>query len=338
MTTARRGWRRGIAGTHGSATSAELPRAGRPARRQHLRHCARGHRRAQLGKTVSRSWCTGSPPGWTTDTWVVELRTPGVAKHPLLDGGAPGLQVELPGAAVLTLDAPHAGRGQPTARPGPGSGARGRRWGRAACASCSRAPDGRSATATCAAGWPLAAYQTVFATEPGSAEMPSAGRPFSTELGHRARLVRDRVRGRSCCTPGCRRWSVGEQPPEPERFRVPAGPRRARSGTRCAGVGQPRDRGRDHGGARARVCSSPGPRGAGGDRRRLRRGLDGPRGYGPDRLRRWSSTGSSPGCTNPRRSHLLLLEAVAGAGRWCNGRTTRRSRGGTGGTSSGTCT
>jgi S-adenosylmethionine:tRNA ribosyltransferase-isomerase len=30
--------------------------------------------------------------------------------------------------------------------------------------------------------WPASMYQTVFATEPGSAEMPSAGRPFSEEL------------------------------------------------------------------------------------------------------------------------------------------------------------
>lgn len=30
--------------------------------------------------------------------------------------------------------------------------------------------------------WPSAMYQTVFATEPGSAEMPSAGRPFTPEL------------------------------------------------------------------------------------------------------------------------------------------------------------
>jgi S-adenosylmethionine:tRNA ribosyltransferase-isomerase len=30
--------------------------------------------------------------------------------------------------------------------------------------------------------WPLSAYQTVYATEPGSAEMPSAGRPFTPEL------------------------------------------------------------------------------------------------------------------------------------------------------------
>jgi S-adenosylmethionine:tRNA ribosyltransferase-isomerase len=32
------------------------------------------------------------------------------------------------------------------------------------------------------AEWPASMYQTVFATEPGSAEMPSAGRPFTPEL------------------------------------------------------------------------------------------------------------------------------------------------------------
>ena len=30
--------------------------------------------------------------------------------------------------------------------------------------------------------WPLEAYQTVFATQPGSAEMPSAGRPFTAAI------------------------------------------------------------------------------------------------------------------------------------------------------------
>lgn len=35
--------------------------------------------------------------------------------------------------------------------------------------------------------WPLAAYQTVFARDPGSAEMPSAGRPFTGDLV--ARLI-----------------------------------------------------------------------------------------------------------------------------------------------------
>ena len=38
--------------------------------------------------------------------------------------------------------------------------------------------------------WPLEAYQTVYATTPGSAEMPSAGRPFTAEL-----IARLRVRG-----------------------------------------------------------------------------------------------------------------------------------------------
>src|SRR4029453_4311713 len=30
--------------------------------------------------------------------------------------------------------------------------------------------------------WPLSAYQNVYAVEPGSAEMPSAGRPFTQEM------------------------------------------------------------------------------------------------------------------------------------------------------------
>src|SRR5262249_62332268 len=30
--------------------------------------------------------------------------------------------------------------------------------------------------------WPLSAYQNVYATEPGSAEMPSAGRPFTADV------------------------------------------------------------------------------------------------------------------------------------------------------------
>ena len=35
--------------------------------------------------------------------------------------------------------------------------------------------------------WPISAYQNVYATEPGSAEMPSAGRPFTHDM--LARLV-----------------------------------------------------------------------------------------------------------------------------------------------------
>ena len=42
--------------------------------------------------------------------------------------------------------------------------------------------------------WPLDAYQTVFAREPGSAEMPSAGRPFTPELVTRLVAARRAVR------------------------------------------------------------------------------------------------------------------------------------------------
>ena len=68
--------------------------------------------------------------------------------------------------------------------------------------------------------WPLDAYQTVYATEPGSAEMPSAGRPFSERV-----LSRLQDRGISLATvvlhTGVSSLERGEAP-YPERFRVPA--------------------------------------------------------------------------------------------------------------------
>jgi S-adenosylmethionine:tRNA ribosyltransferase-isomerase len=68
--------------------------------------------------------------------------------------------------------------------------------------------------------WPLGFHQTVYATEPGSAEMPSAGRPFTEELI--ARLV---ARGIDVAPlvlhTGVSSLERGE-PPYPERYRVPA--------------------------------------------------------------------------------------------------------------------
>jgi S-adenosylmethionine:tRNA ribosyltransferase-isomerase len=68
--------------------------------------------------------------------------------------------------------------------------------------------------------WPLEAYQTIFALEPGSAEMPSAGRPFTTavvtELVAREVLVAPVTLHTGVSSP-----ERGE-PPFPERFRVPA--------------------------------------------------------------------------------------------------------------------
>jgi S-adenosylmethionine:tRNA ribosyltransferase-isomerase len=66
---------------------------------------------------------------------------------------------------------------------------------------------------------PLAEYQTVFARDPGSAEMPSAGRPFTD------RLVTELVSRAIAVSPITLHAGVSSQepgePPQPERFAVP---------------------------------------------------------------------------------------------------------------------
>ena len=68
--------------------------------------------------------------------------------------------------------------------------------------------------------WPLSAYQNVFVTEPGSAEMPSAGRPFTPEI--LTRLVAKGVG----VTPLVLHTGVAsleaDELPYPEHYRVPA--------------------------------------------------------------------------------------------------------------------
>jgi S-adenosylmethionine:tRNA ribosyltransferase-isomerase len=67
--------------------------------------------------------------------------------------------------------------------------------------------------------WPIAAYQTVYATEPGSAEMPSAGRPITPEV-----ITALVARGVGV-TPVVLHTGVssleGHEAPYPERYRVP---------------------------------------------------------------------------------------------------------------------
>ena len=67
--------------------------------------------------------------------------------------------------------------------------------------------------------WPIEAYQTVFAREPGSVEMPSAARPFSTDL------VTDLVGRGIGIAPLVLHTGVssleGDERPYPERYRVP---------------------------------------------------------------------------------------------------------------------
>jgi S-adenosylmethionine:tRNA ribosyltransferase-isomerase len=67
--------------------------------------------------------------------------------------------------------------------------------------------------------WPISAYQNVYAVEPGSAEMPSAGRPFTTELITRL------VAGGVLVAPIVLHTGVSSQEryerPYSERYRVP---------------------------------------------------------------------------------------------------------------------
>ena len=67
--------------------------------------------------------------------------------------------------------------------------------------------------------WPLSAYQNVYALEPGSAEMASAGRPFTAELITRL------VAGGVLVAPVTLHTGVSSQEsherPYPERYRVP---------------------------------------------------------------------------------------------------------------------
>ena len=68
--------------------------------------------------------------------------------------------------------------------------------------------------------WPLAAYQTVFALEPGSAEMPSAGRPFTTSLVTEL-VARGLLIAPVTLHTGVSSLERGESPMS-ERYRVPA--------------------------------------------------------------------------------------------------------------------
>ena len=108
--------------------------------------------------------------------WVVELRPPKKATGHLPDV-QPGERIDLPGGAALVVE---------SSFPRPGvTGSR--LW------TSRLAIEGDVKTYLSRHGrpiryayvprqWPLRSYQTVFARHPGSAEMASAARPFSTEL------------------------------------------------------------------------------------------------------------------------------------------------------------
>ncbi|RJQ66494.1 S-adenosylmethionine:tRNA ribosyltransferase-isomerase [Pseudonocardiaceae bacterium YIM PH 21723] len=220
--------------------------------------------------------------------WVVELRTGPDGAAPLLDG-VRGERLALPGGGVATLVAPHgdqerlwrtridrdvfdllAGHGRPI--------------------RYRYVPE----------SWPIENYQTVFALEPGSAEMPSAARPFTTELVTRL-VAKGVLIAPILLHTGVSSQETGE-PPQAERYRVPAHTARLvgyvrRGGGRVIAVGTTAAR------ALESAVDTDGTVHAGAGWTDLV--------LGPDRPARVVS-GLITGLHAPEASHLLLLEAAAG--------------------------
>ena len=156
--------------------------------------------------------------------WIAELRAPDGSR----DRGTPGDVVFLPGGARLDVVAAH---------PDPRDG-ESRLWS-VRLAADTAVDDyvdrfGRPIAYDYVHGrWPREAYQTVFARVPGSAEMPSAARPFTH------RLVTDLVARGVTVAPvvlhcGVSSPELGE-PPQDERFEVPATTARLVNDARRAG-------------------------------------------------------------------------------------------------------
>lgn len=166
------------------------------------------------------------------ERWVVEVRQPdGSATRPFYEA-APGEVLSLPGGATAELHTPY--------RPGPPDSARrGVHLWVASLGLPLPLEDylgqygfpiryGHVAQA-----WPLEYYQTVYATEPGSAEMPSAGRAFTPELI--TRLVAKGVQlAPLVLHTGVSSLEEGE-PPGEEFYRVPPETARLVNGAHLAG-------------------------------------------------------------------------------------------------------
>jgi S-adenosylmethionine:tRNA ribosyltransferase-isomerase len=141
------------------------------------------------------------------DAWVVELRT--AEGFPFRRPPA-GARLELPGGSHAELLAPYAGSDRlAVARLALGAPLEDylRRYGRPI--RYGYVPE----------RWPIGAYQTVFSLEPGSAEMPSAGRPFTNQLVTRLVTQGVLVAPLTLHT-GVSSPELGERP-YPERYRVP---------------------------------------------------------------------------------------------------------------------
>ncbi|MFI1831283.1 S-adenosylmethionine:tRNA ribosyltransferase-isomerase [Streptomyces sp. NPDC020412] len=238
--------------------------------------------------------------------WAVELRSPdGAGSSRPRPGGPAGAAVRLPGGARLDLVRPLA------------AGADRLWWAKASV----RVPEllgryGRPIRyAYTLRDQPLSAYQTVFALPSpdgsGSAEMPSAARPFT------ARLVAELVSRGVQFAPVVLHTGVASteahEPPYPERYAVPATTawlvNAARAGGgRVVAVGTTAVRALESAARATRPGTGPGPSG-----RWVVRAAAG-----------WTDLVVTPergvrvvdglltGLHEPAASHLLMLEAIAG--------------------------
>jgi S-adenosylmethionine:tRNA ribosyltransferase-isomerase len=152
-----------------------------------------------------------------------------------------------------------------------------------------------------AGDWPLEAYQTAFATTPGSAEMPSAGRPFTPALV--TRLIAAGVALAPLLLHAGVSSPERHEPPYPEWYAVPSATAALANATRAAGgrvvaVGTTVVR------ALETVAHADGSVVGGEGWTDLvvtpERGL-------------WAVDGLISGWHEPEASHLQLLEAAAGA-------------------------
>jgi S-adenosylmethionine:tRNA ribosyltransferase-isomerase len=240
------------------------------------------------GRPVTVHFSTALDDG----SWVVEVRPHGDASGPVEDARA-GDAVALPDAVRLVLLAP-----RPEGQRRLWQAAAGVEGGVPAYLGRHGRPIRYSYVPN---SLPLADYQTVFAREPGSAEMPSAGRPFTADI------VTDLVTRGVVIAPVQLHTGVSSQepgePPQPERYRVPEPTARLVNMTRAWGgrvvaVGTTVTRALESAADELGVVRER------ADWTDLV--------LGPDRPTR-VVTGLITGWHAPGASHLELLEAVAGA-------------------------
>jgi S-adenosylmethionine:tRNA ribosyltransferase-isomerase len=157
----------------------------------------------QLDEHLTVHFSTAMPEG----DWLVELRSGQGSTTVPFPGGSPGQRLSLPGGALLTLTARFTTR---LWRARLSTAVIPYLLGYGAPIRYSYVP----------VQWSISAYQTVFAIQPGSAEMPSAARPFTPEIV--TRLVSRAV----AIAPITLHTGVssleGNEDPYPESFDVPA--------------------------------------------------------------------------------------------------------------------